>query len=423
MRFLMSIFYRKVYTHDFNKLPKNRPILLASNHPNSFIDALLFCLYVDQKVYSIARGDVFANPIARFMLGQVNILPIFRRRDGVKNMHKNKATFEMTMDLFRDNNIVLIFSEGLCVVEKRLRRLRRGTAQMALQAAFDHNLPIALIPAGVNYTYPTKWREDVMVNVDDEIPLEPYRELYTADPAKAIGKLTNDLEARMKKLIIHINSEESEELCETLFEIGRSDFKVPSLPALERDDARYLVEKSIANKVNSIELENPDLLEAIKQQAKNYNGFLTSNKLRDAHIHHQKKISFLKIFAYLLLTITLAPIALLGLIPFLIAVKLSDKITDLIEFKASLYFAISYLFYWIAHNVLFVGTWVAWGIFPALLTFFGLHLVIILGWRILEALIFQLKLLKVRRLQRTKNSTLAQALNLRNELKEVAGLR
>jgi hypothetical protein len=117
-------------------------------------------------------------------------------------------------------------------------------------------------------------------------------------------------------------------------------------------------------------------------------------------------------------SVILAPISIFGLIPFWLAVKASDKITQAIEFKASLYFALSYLFYWIVHNVLFVGSWVVLGIFPALIAFFVLHLIMILGWRVLESLIFQLKLAKVNRLNNSDKDSLAQVLDLRTKLKQ-----
>ena len=119
---LALYFYcRRISINKKEFLQRDGPLLIAANHPNSFLDAIILATLFKQPIYSLARGDVFANKFYNKLLLSLNMLPVYRISEGAENLEHNYTTFSSCIDIFKKNGIVLIFSEGRCVNEWHLR--------------------------------------------------------------------------------------------------------------------------------------------------------------------------------------------------------------------------------------------------------------------------------------------------------------
>ena len=67
----MKIFCRKIIVNNRAMLKKRGPLLLASNHPNSFLDAIILDILFQKPIWSLARGDVFRNAFISKILNSV----------------------------------------------------------------------------------------------------------------------------------------------------------------------------------------------------------------------------------------------------------------------------------------------------------------------------------------------------------------
>ncbi len=159
----MKIFCRKIIVNNRAMLKKTGPLLLASNHPNSFLDAVILDILFQKPVWSLTRGDVFRRPLIRKLLSALNMFPVYRVTEGVENININYATFEKCKDIFRKQGIVLIFSEGKCINEWRLRPLKKGTARLAINS-WEENIPLEVLPVGINYSAFHRFGKNVMIN-------------------------------------------------------------------------------------------------------------------------------------------------------------------------------------------------------------------------------------------------------------------
>src|SRR5689334_1434347 len=110
----MGIHCRKVIINRPEVLKMEGPLLLACNHPNSFLDGVVLTTLFDHPVYSLARGDAFRKGLVDRILRRIRLLPVYRTSEGVENLEHNYTTFAACQDSFRKKGIVLIFSEGLC---------------------------------------------------------------------------------------------------------------------------------------------------------------------------------------------------------------------------------------------------------------------------------------------------------------------
>lgn len=147
------------------------PLLLACNHPNSFLDGLLLTVLFEDVVYSLARGDAFRKPWHGKLLRWLHLLPVYRTSEGVENLEYNYTTFEACKAVFRKGGIVIIFSEGRCINEWKLRPLRKGTARLAT-SAWEDGIPLAVVPVGLNYSAFRTIGQTVFINFGQPIQRE-----------------------------------------------------------------------------------------------------------------------------------------------------------------------------------------------------------------------------------------------------------
>ena len=150
-RLALRIYCRKVVVNRPEVLQAKGPLLLASNHPNSFLDGIILTTLFNQPVYSLARGDAFKKKKAGKLLRRLRLLPVYRTSEGVENLEHNYTTFAACRQVFMEGHIVLIFSEGRCENEWHLRPLRKGTARLAL-TSWEQGIPLQVIPTALNYS-------------------------------------------------------------------------------------------------------------------------------------------------------------------------------------------------------------------------------------------------------------------------------
>lgn len=177
------------------------PILIAANHPNSFLDAILLSALFKNPIHSLARGDAFATKFIAKLLASMNMLPVYRVSEGVENLENNYTTFDACQQLFKENKIVLIFSEGRCINEWHLRPLKKGTARLAL-SAWQLNSTLKILPLGLNYSNFKLMSKEVHLNFGDFIQLNDMYEDLTS--GKAIIEFNEMLRKQLDTLVYEI---------------------------------------------------------------------------------------------------------------------------------------------------------------------------------------------------------------------------
>ncbi len=171
VRLAAHIFCRKLIINNRKILKEKGPLLIACNHPNSFLDSIMLDILFEQPVWSLARGDAFINKKVSRLFKAVRMLPVYRASEGVENLSANYKTFEACLNIFRQNGLVHIYSEGKCINEWHLRPLKKGTARLAIKA-WEENIPLKVLPAGINYSSFRRFGKNVFIN---------FGELITAD--------------------------------------------------------------------------------------------------------------------------------------------------------------------------------------------------------------------------------------------------
>jgi 1-acyl-sn-glycerol-3-phosphate acyltransferase len=150
VRLAALIFCRKIIINNRALLKEKGPLLLASNHPNSFLDSVILDILFEQPIWSLARGDAFLNKTVSRIFHSLKMMPVYRTSEGVENLNENYKTFDACIEVFQKNGVVQIFSEGKCINEWHLRPLKKGTARIAL-STWEKNIPLKVLPVAINY--------------------------------------------------------------------------------------------------------------------------------------------------------------------------------------------------------------------------------------------------------------------------------
>ena len=190
-------------------LREQGPLLIAANHPNSFLDAIILDSIFKMPICSLARGDAFVGKIVSKILASLNMLPVYRVSEGVENLEHNYTTFDACEKLFQQNKIVLIFSEGKCLNEWHLRPLKKGTARLAFNA-WENNIPLKVLPIGINYSSFRFYGKNVVLNFGNLIYQKDIQGDLTL--GNTIKEFNEKLNTQLKDLVFEIDKNDNQKL-------------------------------------------------------------------------------------------------------------------------------------------------------------------------------------------------------------------
>lgn len=198
------LFFRKIELLNGNNLPTNRPVILVANHQNAMLDPVMLCQILPKQLHWLTRADIFKKPFVNKLLRGVNMLPVFRDRDRVEDLHAiNNLTFSTCNERLHQHAIISMFPEGTHRGKKQLIPLKKGVARMALNALADGMDDLCIVPIGLDYGNYYKYRTTLLVNVGS--PIEVKRLLKDeSDTARAQNVLLAEIRAALKQVMIDI---------------------------------------------------------------------------------------------------------------------------------------------------------------------------------------------------------------------------
>ena len=123
--------YRKAEVIGTENLPTDGPYIIAPNHCNTLMDALVILRSGRCSTVFGARADMFNNKLIANIMYFLRILPMVRQRDGLRNVLKNTETQEIIVNTLENDVRFCIFPEGRHRPEKSLLPLGKGSHTFA----------------------------------------------------------------------------------------------------------------------------------------------------------------------------------------------------------------------------------------------------------------------------------------------------
>jgi hypothetical protein len=273
----------------------------------------------------------------------------------MENVHRNLESFDAIYEILRKNGNFIMFSEGICIQEKRLHPLRKGTARLAFGAEEKFGLDVHIVPVGINYTYPSRFRKEVMINFHEAFSIKELRGIYDEHPARALNVFNQKCKDSLLKEVIIIEDPENDWLAEQLLRMERNNIVHPFFKWRFDTDDRRLAEKRVGEKVNQLSKTSKPDLQLLSKKVENYVNLLANNRLRDENVARKLNWGFFRYAAI----IAGLPVFIAGfianLIPFIIPKIVCDKLIKDLRFYSSVFiggFTLLYLIYFLVLLIL-----------------------------------------------------------------------
>ena len=178
-RCAVYLFYIPVEVNGQDNIPKDSShIIFAPNHQSAYLDAILVAVFSSKPIYFLTRADVFTFPF-KYILRSLNMMPVYRIRDGYKSLSKNEAVFNTCRELVRSGKPILLFPEASQLLVHYLRPLTSGLSRIAYLSQEDFDKDIYIVPVGLNYFDQLRSGSKLTVNFAKAINV---RELFQEHP-------------------------------------------------------------------------------------------------------------------------------------------------------------------------------------------------------------------------------------------------
>lgn len=204
-------YYADIVVQGAERIPTTGPLVIAANHPNALVDALLAVTALHRPVRLTAKATLFEHPLLAPLLRAVGVVPLRRakdelaaRRDGEVSVARNTESFRQVTDALRHGSVVLVFPEGISHDAPTLAPLKTGAARMALSAADAGVRGVRLLPLGLIFERKEKPRSRVLVRVGEPIDVDAWR--ARTNPGDA-GRLTADLDGALRHVTLNFATE------------------------------------------------------------------------------------------------------------------------------------------------------------------------------------------------------------------------
>ncbi|MEN8927857.1 MAG: 1-acyl-sn-glycerol-3-phosphate acyltransferase [Flavobacteriales bacterium] len=267
-------YFSRVATNGLSNIPKNTPIIFAANHQNSLIDPIVIATSSREPIFFLTKSAVFRNPKIAKILYSLNMLPIYRERDGADFKERNIQIFNRCSELLGQNSRIIIFPEGSHNTQNRLRNLKKGIARIVMQAHKEHHKDIYIVPVGLNYTNTRNKSADLLVNYGEPINaselIENCNEMDS--DTDIFGTMIETIGEGMKREMLDYSNIDYYFLSEFLIS------KVRRKRTTVKERFRWDKEKS--EKLNSFIVKNQSLADDMQVKAKELDEICEENDLK-----------------------------------------------------------------------------------------------------------------------------------------------
>lgn len=346
----IKLYYKEIKVNGRDHLKTGDPLIIIANHPNTLMDAWVIGMLCNQPIYFMAKATLFSSNFKLKLLRSLNMIPINRAGESKTKGVNNASSFEECFKILEQNKTLVIFPEGTSYQERILRKLKSGTARIALEAELRNkgNLNLKIIALGLNYSQPEKFRSNILVHIDAPQTIHEYTTSYEEDKIKTARKLTQQFRVRLEKVLVTSDSKEEDQLAESLYHLLKSKYVINKTNGAEAD---HELMQDISESLTEIKVTEPWLIYELKEKIASITWKLEKLDIKTDFLDRRfKSTMFIRqvLLAFLFILFAL-PIHIYGLIHNLFQYLFTDwlvqKLTKDVEYFAPISIFISLFLY------------------------------------------------------------------------------
>lgn len=344
LRIAVWVFFKSIQVDGRKELPREGPLIVAVNHPNTLMDPVVVVLLLKQQTGFLANAGIFANALLKWLFTRLHLIPVYRQQDVKEGqVADNASSFRRCYDYLLKKGTLMIFPEGSSVHEMKLRKLKTGTARIALETAALANFSSGLLISPISLTYadPNRFRSRLYIKIAAPIQVDAYGADYRADPIGAVQSLTVTLREKLQKNLITASYKGEEILLMRIRKLYR-DHLVENAPEPLSKYAEFELLQQIGNGLAYYREYRPDEYHQLSYKIARYFNEVEENGLKEGFLSPGFNAikQWLLLVANLFFLILLFPLFVGGLlsnyIPYMLPAKIALALGTDIEYRAGI---------------------------------------------------------------------------------------
>ena len=270
-------YYREVTIVGAERVPDTGPVILAVNHPNALVDALVVGWLVPRRIRITAKAVLFDQPALGAFLRAMGVIPLRRASDELAKRRReagrataapdagldprrNVEAFDAILEALDDGAAILIFPEGKSHDDSALAPLKTGPARIALTAREANRAPgLRIVPVGLVFESKEAPRSRVAAVVGESIRMHEWQAPPgSARPAEA---LTDEIARRLRDVTLSAPTPERLEQVQRVARLVTA-ILAPAAPPVGADQSlggEYAVAARVARGLDTLPSLPPDL--------------------------------------------------------------------------------------------------------------------------------------------------------------------
>ena len=178
--------FRKMRTSGKKDLPKDGVLILAPNHCNTLLDALVVLQCSHHPTAFGARADIFRNPKIAALLNWLRMVPMARFRDGLAEVRNNFSVFDEAAECAVAGVPFCIFPEGKHTPGYEVQPVKSGVFRIMEAAQEKTDKTVYIVPIGLSYSDFYRPKPDIYIRYGKAIPAN---EILALPPKERSEKL------------------------------------------------------------------------------------------------------------------------------------------------------------------------------------------------------------------------------------------
>ncbi|MBR4808729.1 MAG: 1-acyl-sn-glycerol-3-phosphate acyltransferase [Bacteroidales bacterium] len=183
-------------------------VIIAPNHTNTLMDALVVLLSFPKGIVFGARADIFRKPRIAAIMHFLKIVPLARsNRDRPDEVARNPKTFVEIDHVLEHGMPFCIYSEGRHRPMHSLLPIRRGVATLAFRSAEQR--PTVVVPVGLDYSDWFRYRGRMRMKYGEPIDVNALLPQVEGASVSARDSVLQDiLRQKLSELIFYLPDDE-----------------------------------------------------------------------------------------------------------------------------------------------------------------------------------------------------------------------
>lgn len=180
--------------------PRGGAVIIAPNHCNTLMDALVVLQSDPDATVFGARADIFVKPLLEKVLRFLKILPMARLRDGLAVQRRFAGIYREVDETLAAGVPFCMFPEGHHTPGYAVDPLRKGLLRIARASA--EKRPTIVVPAGLSYDGFFRFRNRCTLRYGTPIDVNAFLEGHAdLDDAALLSAFNSEVHSRIQELV------------------------------------------------------------------------------------------------------------------------------------------------------------------------------------------------------------------------------